>query len=254
MRGKKPGANVLATVHTPSDATEHPALVTHKFGRGRVAAMLLGDVWRWGLKDAEQHEDMDKAWRQMIRWLVSDVPNNLELAASQTGGASGRSLMLTARDENHQPLDNAQVSIRVRAVGTTNSVPLHAEPTTDNAGVYQAQFIPRRNGGYLASAEVRDETGKLIGNTQAGWSTDFAAAEFRSLEPNRALLEKIAQKTGGRVVELDELEEFAAELPAERAPVTERRHFPLWHQATIFLIALACFATEWFLRRRKGLP
>ena len=254
VRGKKPGANVLATVHTASDATEHPALVTHKFGRGRVAAMLLGDVWRWGLKDAEQHEDMDKAWRQMIRWLVSDVPNKLELAASQTGGASGRSLTLTARDENHQPLDNAQVSIRVRAVGTTNSVPLHAEPTTDNAGVYQAQFIPRRNGGYLATAEVRDEAGKLIGNTQAGWATDFAAAEFRSLEPNRALLEKIAQKTGGRVVELEELEEFAAKLPAERAPVTELRHFPLWHQTTIFLIALACFATEWFLRRRKGLP
>mgnify|MGYP001385594382 CR=1 FL=1 len=38
------------------------------------------------------------------------------------------------------------------------------------------------------------------------------------------------------------------------APVTEIHHFPLWHQATIFLLALACFASEWFLRRRKGLP
>ena len=69
VRGKKPGANVLATVHAKGDGTQHPALVTHKFGRGRVAAMLLGDVWRWGLKDSSQHEDMDKAPAQKRRVL-----------------------------------------------------------------------------------------------------------------------------------------------------------------------------------------
>jgi hypothetical protein len=254
VRGKKPGANVLATVHAKGDATQHPALVTHKFGRGRVAAMLLGDVWHWGLKDSTQHEDMDKAWRQMIRWLVADVPAPFELTARQAADANGRALTLTARDEEFQPLDNARVSIKIRPIGSTNSVPLRAESVADNAGVYQTQFVPRKNGGYLAVAEVRDETGRIIGQAQAGWATDFAAAEYRSLAPNRALLEKIASKTGGRVIALDELDDFAAQLPAERAPVTEIQHFPLWHQATIFLLALACFASEWFLRRRKGLP
>ena len=101
---------------------------------------------------------------------------------------------------------------------------------------------------------MRDETGKLLGRHQAGWATDFAAAEYRSLSPNRALLEEIASKTGGRVVELDKLDSFVKELPALRAPVTEIRHFPLWHQGPIFLLALVCFVAEWFLRRRKGLP
>jgi uncharacterized membrane protein len=254
VRGKKPGANVLATVHAKGDSTQHPALVTHKFGRGRVAAMLLGDVWHWGLKDSAQHEDMDKAWRQMIRWLVADVPAPFELTARQASDANGRALTLTARDEKFQPLDNAQVSIKIRPIGSTNSVPLRAESVADNAGIYQTQFVPRANGGYLAVAEVRDEAGKILGQAQAGWATDFAAAEYRSLAPNRALLEKIANKTGGRVIALDELDDFAAQLPTERAPVTEIQHFPLWHQATIFLLALACFASEWFLRRRKGLP
>ena len=254
VRGKKPGANVLATVHTEGDSTQHPALVTHQFGRGRVAAMLLGDVWRWGLKDAAQHEDMNKAWRQTIRWLVADVPKRIELTVRRTADANGRTLVVTAYDKEFQPLDNAQVSIKIRQIGNSNSIPLRAEPVAELAGVYQAQFIPRANGGYLAEAEVRNESGKLLGRTQAGWATDFAAAEYRSLAPNRPLLETIASKTGGQVISLDELDAFAAQLPKQRAPVTEIHHFPIWHQSIVFLLALACLVSEWFIRRRKGLP
>ena len=254
VRGKKPGANVLATVHAKGDGTQHPALVTHKFGRGRVAAMLLGDVWRWGLKDSSQHEDMDKAWRQMIRWLVADVPERTKLTVRQAADANGRMLVTTIRDKKFQPLDNAQVSINIRQIGNTNSIPLRAEPVAEQTGVYQTQFIPRANGGFLAEAVVRDESGKLLGRTQAGWATDFAAAEYRSLSPNRPLLEAIANKTGGQVISLDELGKFAAQLPAQRAPVTEVHHFPIWHQSIVFLLALTCLISEWFIRRRKGLP
>ena len=254
VRGKKPGANVLATVSTGNGLVNEPALITQPFGRGRVGSILLGDLWRWGLKGETQREDQDKAWRQMIRWLVADVPLPLELTTTQSPEKAGRTLKLKAHDKNYQPLDNATVSIKVRTVQTDKTIPLSAEAQTEEAGIYQAQYIPRNNGGYLAEAEVRDETGKLLGRQQAGWATDFAAAEYRSLAPNRALLEQIAGKTGGRVVELDELDSFVKELPALRAPVTEIRHYPLWHQGPIFLLALVCFAAEWFIRRRKGLP
>ena len=36
-----------------------------------AAALMIGDFWRWGLVDDGTHADMDKSWRQMIRWLVS---------------------------------------------------------------------------------------------------------------------------------------------------------------------------------------
>ncbi len=254
VRGKKPGANVLATVSTGNGLVNEPALITQPFGRGRVGSVLLGDLWRWGLKGETQREDQDKAWRQMIRWLVADVPLPFELTTTQNPEKAGRTLKLRAHDKKYQPLDNATVSIKVKTVGTDKTIPLSAEAQTEEAGIYQAQYIPRNNGGYLAEAEVRDETGKLLGRQQAGWATDFAAAEYRSLAPNRALLEEIASKTGGRVIELDELDTFADQLPALRAPVTEIRHFPLWHQGPIFLLALVCFVTEWLLRRRKGLP
>ena len=80
VRGNKPGASVMATVEAKGGGGAHPAIVTHKFGRGRVTAMLLGDFWKWGLGKPENHEDMDQAWRQMIRWLVAEVPAPIELS------------------------------------------------------------------------------------------------------------------------------------------------------------------------------
>ena len=254
VRGKKPGANVLATVSTGNGLINEPALITQPFGRGRVGSVLLGDLWRWGLKGETQREDQDKAWRQMMRWLVADVPLPFELTTTQSPGKSGRTLKLKAHDKNYEPLENANVSLKVKTAGTNKTVIMQAEEQTEKAGIYQSQYVAHNNGGYLAEAEVRDETGKLLGRHQAGWATDFAAAEYRSLSPNRALLEEIASKTGGRVIEMDKLDSFIRELPALRAPVTEIRHTPLWHQGPVFLLALICFIAEWLLRRRKGLP
>jgi uncharacterized membrane protein len=71
VREVKPGASVIATVSDGAGKT-NAALVVQRFGRGRTAALTIGDVWRWGMHDAASHQDMDKAWRQLMRWLVTD--------------------------------------------------------------------------------------------------------------------------------------------------------------------------------------
>ena len=68
---------VLATVTDGSE--ERPALVTQRLGRGRTAALLIGDLWQSGLGDEARQKDLGKAWRQVVRWLVADVPEPLEL-------------------------------------------------------------------------------------------------------------------------------------------------------------------------------
>ena len=162
--------------------------------------------------------------------------------------AKGR-IVITATRSGHEQNFCRLGGFLATAIGDST-----AEADEEKAGVYSTQFIPRTTGGYLAEAEVRDSAGKVMGRRQAGWTTDFAAAEYRSLSPNRPLLDDLANKTGGRVLRLDELDGFAEILPTLRVPVTETVHFPIWHQTPFFLLALACFVAEWFLRRRKGLP
>ncbi|MBI3880361.1 MAG: hypothetical protein HY301_09905, partial [Verrucomicrobia bacterium] len=116
VREFKPGAMVVATV--TDGKKELPALVTQRFGRGRTAALLIGDLWQSGLGDEARQNDLKKGWRQLVRWLVADVPEPVEIRTeSQTGDADGAmKISVRVRDQKFQPLDNATVSLKVTPV------------------------------------------------------------------------------------------------------------------------------------------
>jgi uncharacterized membrane protein len=262
IREIKPGASVIATV-TEADGKAYPALVVQRFGRGRTAALTLGDVWHWGFHDEAAHRDMDKAWRQLMRWLVNDVPNRVDLAIEpQPDAATGAvTLQVRVRDAKFQPLDNAEITLVVQPVmseegagATTNRVHLPAEPSLTEPGLYQASYVPRFTGGYQASVTVTNSSGMEVGHAAAGWSTDLAAEEFRSLAPNVSLLESIARKTGGEIVLGENLAQFARGVAHRTAPVMEPWTQPLWHTPAMFGFALSCLLAEWGIRRLKGMP
>ncbi len=272
VREIKPGATAIATVHD-AQGRDLPALIVQRFGNGRVGALTVADLWHWGMQDEASHKDMDKAWRQLYRWLVADVPARIDFQIESKRGDPNQAMLLQVRvrDKKFQPQDNASVVLNIRtvtnAVATagapaataeklstaTNSVRLTAEAATTEAGLYEASYIPRETGGYLAEAVVTDSAGVELGRAQAAWTSDPAAEEFRSLRPNRALMEQIAKQTGGEIVTAAKLDEFASALPNLKAPITEDWSYPLWHRSSVFLFALACFAAEWGIRRWKGL-
>lgn len=254
---KKPAASVIATVKDGSK--EIPALVTQRFGRGRTAALLVGDLWHGGMGDEALRLDMEKKWRQLVRWLVADVPAPTQVHAEPQLNSSEVRIRVDVWDRKFQAVDNAAVTLTVTSAtsstdGTVTPLTLTAEPATDSSGSYEATFIPRQDGGYRVDATVADETDAEIGKAQAGWSTNRTAAEFRSLAPDRTLMEQLAAKTGGRVLTPEELPGFIDELPSRLAPVTETWSKPLWHTPVMFIFALGCLVAEWGVRRWKGLP
>lgn len=261
VRGVKPGAGVIATA---SDAAGQPspALVVQRFGRGRSAALTVGDFWRWGMRDTEARADLEKSWRQLVRWLVADVPGRVALTTEPApGDALGAvRLQVRVRDTKFQPLDSVSVKIEIEPVtfgAATESgaaLILPAEPSLTEAGLFEVTYVPRQTGGYRARAIAINQSGAEEGRAEAGWSTDLAADEFRSLTPNTALLEALAKRTGGEVIPAARLEEFVASLPRRDAPVTEPWSQPVWHTPWVFLLAIGCLLAEWGWRRAQGLP
>jgi hypothetical protein len=231
---------------------------------------MIGDLWRWGLQDEARQADLGKSWRQLVRWLVADVPARITVAVEPAahGDPAEFRLTVTARDESFKPLDNATVRLTVRPISTaavnpetfpnpvadTNYVQLTAESAATGQGTYEATYIARDPGAYSVEALVTRSDGNVAGQAVAGWTSDPAAAEFRSLKPNRSLLESMAKQTGGEVVRMEDLEKFVRQLPARHAPVTETWTNPLWQQPVVFLLVLGCFVAEWGIRRWKGLP
>ena len=154
-------------------------------------------------------------------------------------------------------MDGVSVAVEVRDP-QGEKVRLTAEPVLTEAGLFEAAYIPRLSGGYYAAVAVADAEAIQLGTAETGWAVDLEAQEFRSIRPNRALLEGIARQTSGQVIEISELEDFARSLPARNAPITTTWVKPLWDLPgvlpALFLLILICFAGEWALRRRRGLP
>ena len=251
----KPGATVLSQVET-SDGAARPALVVQPFGRGRTAALLVGDMWRWNIRREDYKEsDLDKSWRQTVRWLVADVPQPVEVETRRSSGTAlpGVELVVRARDKQFSPLDNATVAIKVQTPDK-RSIDLVAESSAKSPGEYVATFAPREAGAYRASISVTAADGSDVGARATGWSVEPETEEFRTLSVNRQLLERMAKETGGEIVSADGLDGFVSSLPNRKIPKVESWTYPLWHQWQMFLAAIVCLVGEWGLRRWRGLP
>lgn len=250
----KPGASVLAEL-TASDGTSRPGLVVQPFGRGQAAALMVADLWRWGLRRKDPaDEDLEKSWRQTIRWLVSDVPQSVEVHLKRTSGATpGIELTSRIRNRLFEPLDNATVRIKVRAPDGRD-LEFDAEASPRAAGEYAATFIPRSSGAFRATVLATAADGSEVGSRDTGWAVEPDTDEFQRLPANRPLLERIAADSGGEVVSLDSLEDFVAGLSNRKIPITESWTYPLWHQWSLFTAMIACLVAEWGLRRWKGMP
>jgi hypothetical protein len=196
---------------------------------------------------------------------VSDVPSRVSVTpeTSANGDPSRVRFVVTARDEEFKPLDNATVQLTIRPVhllqppdaeSGTNYLQITADPVPNEPGKYEASYVARDAGAYSVQAVVTQFDGKAAGGAMAGWASDPAAEEFRVLKPNRELLAAIAQRTGGAVLTMAALRDFARRLPERRAPITETWSDPLWHKPVVFLFVIGCFAAEWGIRRWKGLP
>ena len=77
--------------------------------------------------------------------------------------------------------------------------------------------------------------------------------EFARLEPNRDLMKRLADETGGKMIALDEIEKLPEMLKNIRVPVEVTLSTPLWHTPWIFAAILLLLIGEWVLRRKGGM-
>jgi len=121
-------------------------------------------------------KDLGKSWRQLVRWLVSDVPPRISVAAESSVNGDPAEVRLTvkARDEAFKPLENSTIQLIVRPVKSimsnlsqTNFVQLTAEPSVASPGTYEATYVAREGGAYSVEALV-DASGRQVGGPRGG--------------------------------------------------------------------------------------
>lgn len=280
----RPGAVVMAEVQ---DAEENrwPALIVQRFGKGRTAALCVGDFWRWRLSEGlrklqaldlpvagadldkesssppgtptEDMADHARASRQMIRWLVADVPQRMDVVVHEDPSVGTGSVKLTAfvRGADFEARENADVKFLV--VGPDGQTfELTGEPSDTVAGQFESSIAASQPGAWQVSvtATISDDAAAMPLTATTGWASQPDQHEMKSVQVDHTFLEELARTTGGRTVPLSKLESFVSSLPHSTAPLIEIWSWPIWHSWWVFLVAITCLATDWTLRRRRGLP
>src|SRR5690606_10304750 len=87
-------------------------LAFHRYGRGKAIVFAAQDSWLWQMDasiavDDQTHETF---WRQLLRWLVSDVPDRVEaLVAEESGPGEGITLRAEVKDSAFLKANGATV-------------------------------------------------------------------------------------------------------------------------------------------------
>lgn len=250
----KPAATVLLNGRTGERGLTSPLLVSQRYGRGRVLALGAQDDWLW-----QMHADIPVAdsthellWRQMLRWLVNDVPDRVELTADDVS-SPGEAMVLraVARDSGFLRRNGMIVSAVITgAAGAVQQVPFEWAPDRD--GEYTATVVPAAAG--LQRIAVRAVSGR--DTTDAPISYVHVAEpmdEFFAAERGDGLLEQLARETGGKTYTPQRASEVARDLTYSTSGATEVRRLDLWDAPLVLLVLLTLLAVEWMLRRRRGL-
>ena len=94
----------------------------------------------------------------------------------------------------------------------------------------------------------------LLGTDDFEFVVGRAASEFDRVDVDEQLLRSLAAQTGGVYHTLATAGRIPDEIRQRRALVARRSEISLWNAPGFFLVFLACVTTEWFLRKRRGLP
>ena len=252
----KPGASELIELVNAEGQTML-GLATQPYGNGRTAAMMIGDWWRTHLRtdsatgDAAA-DDPQQTWRQIVRWITGQVPRRVEIDVEPDPTSSNLAhFTVNVRDEVFRPLENARVELEFdpRQSDPTRIV---ARPSGTSLGVYEADFVVDRPEGVRVTAHVTTADGNPLEKSHTGWVADPRARELRQLGLDRQRLERIAQNSGGRVIQADEIDGWVDGLAERPSLVAETWVYPLWHQPWVMLAAIVCLCVAWGLRRMKG--
>ena len=251
----KPAATVLLSGRAAGGG-DVPVLTLQRYGRGRTMVFLPQDSWVWQMHASMAVDDTthETLWRQMLRSLVDDVPETVDVRLSADRVTPGGSVdvVATVVDAAFVPLNDVTVRATVTGpAGETADAPLTWTGTSP--GEYRGRLVIPGTGWHEVSVEG------LRGSMSVGRSVTYVRgatgdAEFFDAGRQRPALQRIADATGGRYFDIGDTAGLADALRYTGRGVTRVEEHELWQMPIVLVLLLALMAAEWAYRRRVGLP
>jgi len=252
----KPGALVLLEARRvegggPQSA---PLLVQQRYGRGQTLALTAADTWRWRMRMDSKNNAHETVWRQMLRYVVSGTPRQIEIGAERDVYAMDDIVNIVAdiRDKRFNPVSDAHATARVtKPSGLVVDVPL-TFTTLNSVNTYAGQFKADEFGAHRIEL-VGTSAGLGALNATSNVLVSDLNREYYSAAQNSDLLKRISTETGGKYYTPAEAQSLLDDLVYRQTPYSERVTKDLWDMPINFMLIIGLLSAEWFLRKREGL-
>jgi uncharacterized membrane protein len=254
ITGVKPGATILAQAASADSRGQGPAVLTfQRFGRGKSMALGTASTWRWRMMLDNRDTFYETFWKQMLRWLVSDVPDpvNVETDRSSYSGGESVAIRTEVNDPSFLRLNNAQVTAQIKSPsGQVTRLPLLWD--VEEEGQYSAFFKAQEDGVYEISTEAV-QGNRNLGAAKANFQVGESVEEFHNPGMNADLLQRLSEETGGRYYTPQGARFLPQDISYVNSGASLVEEKELWDMPILFLLLAGAVSAEWVFRKRNGL-
>lgn len=257
----KPAAEALAfAAPVEGDGTPTPAVVTMRFGAGRIIYVATDEIWRYRFGKGEDLPE--RFYMQLIRLLGREsvaragkpavltlTPKDAEVGSAVRVGVElidqalldARPAGLTVRLTKANGKDGERAEVTLKPIGEAGS------GGAGRAKAFVGTWVPPSSGTWTGVVTDALLEGKGVTATAEVVTPDD---ELRHPEADHPLLTSLAQETGGAVLGEDSINRLPSVLPKrEVRTMSIARQETLWDRPGILGLLIGLLALEWVLRR-----
>ena len=253
----RPGATVLVELSDArSRVDRYPLVAWQRYGTGKCMLMGTDRLWLLRFKTGDKYHW--RVWSQCIQFLtlsrLMGEHKRIRLETDRATYPIGEQVLLYAHvlNDHFEPRTQSGFDVVVSAMGDAGGKAQRVtlRPDVANPGLYEGYFSPPRPGRYRMEANAADRS---LSNT-----TEFQVADIKPEMANTDMqverLRRIADLSGGKCLNMLELQKLASLLNRQPHTTTVRTEVPLWNNGLVAILVVLLMGVEWIVRRRYDLP
>ncbi len=254
----KPGATVLLEHPLLQYQNQALPIIAHqRFGSGRSMSVATASTWRWQMMMPSDDMSHETIWRQLLRWLAVSAPQRISINFDREFYNVGDQVNVTATvlDEEFEPDNDATLWMQTTTpLDQITDTPMEWDISED--GVYRSSFTVQEEGVFNLLVDVASsagESGTDASEKRAAFVVTPSLREFTDAGMDAGLLSRIAEASGGRYFNLNNVSNLAGTVEFTPNAYSRQVQIDLWDRPWLLGLLIAMLCLDWVTRRMKGL-